>query len=134
MGSHRGHGRAAAGPRPLTPREREILDHLLSVEAPGVGELRQQAETALATPWDCGCASIDLTVDRHAAPQSSIQARAAIEAASNERAEPFLELLLWVDDEGWLSAIEVVDYLDEHEESPEAIPPPTDFDPPRLSS
>jgi hypothetical protein len=34
--------------RELTPREREILDFLLSVELPGVAELREQARHALA--------------------------------------------------------------------------------------
>jgi hypothetical protein len=120
------HGRregAAAGPQPLTHREREVLDHLLSAERPGVAELRQQAKTALATPWDCcGCASIDLSVDREAAPQSSIRRMGpAVEAKANERAERFVELLLWVDD-GWLSALEVVNYEDD--------PPPTELPPP----
>src|SRR6516225_336632 len=34
--------------RPLTAREREILDFLLAVEVPGVEELRSQAEFAAA--------------------------------------------------------------------------------------
>jgi hypothetical protein len=118
--------------RALTDRERETLDHLLSVEMPGVDELRAQAKWALAVPWDCGCASIDLMVDRRVLPQSSIRTRPAIEADSREKLDPTrtFTLLLWVDD-GWLSGIEVVDYLERHEDSPAEIPPPSEFDAPR---
>jgi hypothetical protein len=126
--SHGRHG-VSGGPRALTQREREILLYLLSVESPGVAELRQQAETALAASWECcGCASIELTVDRLAAPRSIVSGL-AIEASANERAEQFFELLLWVDD-GWLSAIEVVNYLEQQEQPPGEIPPPAELGPP----
>jgi hypothetical protein len=44
--------------------------------------------------------------------------------------ERIFDLLLWVD-EGWQSGTEIVDYLGRHEDSPDAIPPPSEFDPPR---
>lgn len=94
-----------------------------------MAELRQQAAAALATPWDCcGCASIELTVDRDAAPQSAIRRMGpVVEAKANERAERFAELLLWVDD-GWLAALEVVNYEDDPPLG--ELPPPTHFDAP----
>jgi hypothetical protein len=119
--------------RPLTPREREILDYLLSVETPGVSELRQQAEVVLARPWTCGCASIDLAVDRTGARSSPITGRPAIEAQSKEREDPkgILDLLLWVED-GWLSGIELVAYGFERHEDANVFPPPADFGPPGI--
>ncbi len=118
--------------RPLTARQREILDFLLSLELPGVEELRQQAKFTLAKPWDCGCASIDLVVDQEHASRSSITSRPAIETQSKERDDPerIFDLLLWVDD-GWLSGIELVEYgFERHEDAPNVFPPPADFEPP----
>jgi hypothetical protein len=119
-------------PRPLTPREREILGFLLSVDDPGVAELREQAATALARrDCRCGCPSIELTVDRQATPQSSIQrgspnATPVFEAAASQSAEEFSELLLFVAD-GWLCDLEIVDYLPEGAEPLAEIPPPADY-------
>lgn len=55
--------------RPLSDREREILELLLSVELPGIEELREQVAFARAARWDCGCASFDVIVDRERAPR-----------------------------------------------------------------
>lgn len=112
--------------RALTGREREIVDMLLSVDVPGVEELRSQAAHATAARWDCGCASFDLRVDRERAPRSTITTSPAIETTTVERDDyrKTFELLLWVDD-GWLSGVEIVDYVDQHgDESPDEIPPP----------
>jgi hypothetical protein len=112
--------------RPLTGREREILEMLLSVDAPGFDELRAQAPFVLAAWWSCGCASFDLEVDRERAPRSSVIARPAVEAITRERDDVnrTFDLLLWVDG-GWLDGVEIVDYVDRHgEESPDEIPPP----------
>ena len=102
--------------RRLTLREREILGLLLAAKTPGVAELRQQSEVVLARPWTCGCASIDLVVDRTRARPSSIRRRPAIETQSKEREDQtvFFELLLWVD--------------------ANVFPPPTDFHPPGTAS
>jgi hypothetical protein len=51
--------------RPLTTREREILEMLLSVEAPGIDELRKQVPHVQAARWSCGCASFNLSVPLH---------------------------------------------------------------------
>jgi hypothetical protein len=112
--------------RPLTRRERETLEMLLSVEAPGIEELRAQVPYAKAARWECGCASFNLAVDRERAPRSSVTARRAVEATTKERDDvnSTFDLLLWVD-EGWLAGVEIVDYVDQHgDESPDEIPPP----------
>ncbi|WP_225753310.1 hypothetical protein [Actinotalea sp. Marseille-Q4924] len=45
-------------PRPLTPRERDVLDALLHVHLPGVEQLRDSVESLLVhVEWDC-CPSI----------------------------------------------------------------------------
>jgi hypothetical protein len=111
--------------RPLTQREREILEMLLAVDADGIEELREQARHAQAARWSCGCASFDLVVDRERSPRSSLAARPAVEASSKERDDVSrsFDLLLWVDD-GWLSGVEIVDYVFWHgDESPDEIPP-----------
>ena len=47
-------------PRPLTERERAVLDALLSVEFDGVEELRAQAaDVAVVGRCPCGCPSVD---------------------------------------------------------------------------
>ena len=123
---------AANDYRPLTGRQRETLDFLLSIETPGVEELRRQAKFALAKAWDCGCASIDLVVDQEHAPRSSITARPATETRSKERDDPqrIFDHLLWVED-GWLSGIELVEYgFERHEDAPDVFPPSSDFEPP----
>jgi hypothetical protein len=121
---------SALRPRPLTQREREVLDFLLSAELPGVDELRRQAETVYASPWRCGCASIDLHVDRRVAPASPLRTQPAIEAETKVDAAGLFELLLWVDEDGWLSSLEIVDYVDPHGSTHEIFPPPSDFEKP----
>jgi hypothetical protein len=110
--------------RPPTAREREILDFLLSVDAVGIAELREQAALARVARWSCGCASFNVVVDRERAPRSVITTSPAVEAFSTERddADKAFDLLLWVED-GWLAAVEIVDYIARHgEDSPREIP------------
>ena len=116
---------------PLTHRQREILDFLLSVDMPGVDDLRRQAEFAeSAGPWAECCPSISLSIDRERAPQSSIRRSPAIEAWSRERDDPecLFDLLIFLD-EGWLSTIELVHY-GESDTGLSEFPPPDDFSPP----
>lgn len=50
--------------RPLTRRERDVLDALLAVEIPGSEALRSQARDVLvAGLCGCGCPSIDFQAD-----------------------------------------------------------------------
>jgi hypothetical protein len=113
-----------------TNREREILEMLLSVELPGIDELRAQVPSARVARWDCGCSSFNIDVDRSVAPVSSVTRSPAVEAVSKPPGDP-LDLLLWVED-GWLSGVEIVDYVERHgDESPDEIPPPGDWEPPQ---
>lgn len=116
-----------SGHDPLTDRQRQILDLLLTVEIAGVAELRQQARLASARPWDCGCASVDLWVDRDHAPGSSVPTGLVTQADSKRPDDSvLLGLMLWVTD-GWLSGIEMVEVFDNHDDAPRVFPPPDSF-------
>jgi DNA-directed RNA polymerase specialized sigma24 family protein len=122
--------------RPLTSREREILEMLLSAEVAGIAELRSQLAFAQAARWDCGCASFALRIDRARAPRSPLAARPAIQASTKKRhvVDGTFDLLLWVND-GWLSGVEIVDDLDRHGEvSPAEIPPLDVWSEPKASA
>jgi hypothetical protein len=122
--------------RQPTARERAILELLLSVETPGIEELRTQLPHVRVARWNCGCASFNVEVDRTLASPSQITNRPAVEAFSKQRDDPqkVFELLLWVTD-GWLSGVEIVDYVDRHgDESPDEIPPPEDWQEPTVRS
>jgi hypothetical protein len=109
---------------------------LLSIEMPGIDELRAQVPHVRVARWSCGCASFEIEVDRTLAPRSEVTKRPAIEAVSRQhedRAKTF-DLLLWVED-GWLSSVEIVDYVDKHgDESPDEIPPPGEWQEPTAFS
>lgn len=50
--------------RPLSASERQVLDVMLTLDFPGVVELRAQVDAARVTrQCDCGCPSIDLVVE-----------------------------------------------------------------------
>ena len=120
--------------RPLTEREREILEHLLTVDVEGIEELREQVPRVLGARWNCGCASFNLIVDKAKAPRSKITKSPLAEASPKVDGDPdsYYELLLWVTD-GWLSGVEIVDYVEQHgEQSPQEIPPRDCWDAPRL--
>jgi hypothetical protein len=99
-------------PRPLTERENDILDFLLSADFPGVEKLRKQAETILVTGrCDCGCATVYLTVDESLPTADEVEKYAAVDAAGRPGADdaPPPELILFVRD-GRLSSVEIVWY------------------------
>lgn len=129
------HGTGGSDPRRPTEREREILDFLMSAEAPGVPELREQARTALVRTWDCGCASFEIVVDRENSSPSSLRSRPAIDALARAGVAPerLHSLMLWVDEDGWLSSLEVVDVADDHGEF-NPIPPPSMFESPQTGT
>lgn len=120
--------------RPLTEREREILELLLAVDVEGIEELREQVSHVRGARWNCGCASFNLVVDKTNAPRSTVTRSPLSEASSREQDDPYrnYQLLLWVTD-GWLSGVEIVDYVEQHGvQSPQEIPPRDYWDPPRL--
>ena len=92
-------------------------------------ELRAQVPHIRVARWSCGCASFNVEVDRTIAPRSQVTNRPAVEAFSKQHDDPAkaFDLLLWVED-GWLSGVEIVDYVDRHgDESPDEIPPPEEW-------
>jgi hypothetical protein len=121
--------------RSPTDREREILAMLLSVQMPGIEELRTQARSVRVARWKCGCSSFNIEVDRSVAPRSSaVHRNPVIDAESKERRDPLnaFDLLLWVED-GWLAGVEIVDYRERHgDDSPDEIPPPDQWQLPRV--
>ena len=101
-------------PRSLTDREREILDLLLSVDFPGVVELREQATTVSAEREGM---IVDLLVSAdcpHAAVVKRTPVQAVVDGDGYDGG-----LLLFVDD-GQLSALE---YWWVTEERPDVMPP-----------
>jgi hypothetical protein len=113
-------------PRPLSAREQEVLEFLVSIDGPGAEVLHAQASTAVVTgECDCGCGAISLQVDRqHTAPA---EVRWPIETHNDpEDPEETLWLMLWSED-GWISAIEIAWISAER---PEGLPSPEGFAPP----
>lgn len=114
-------------PRALTEREASILAELLSADIPDQAALRQQAEHVSAEGGcPCGCASIELAVDRSTGQPASRSWRplpVELQAGDIDGGVP-LEVILFVDD-GWLSYLELV-YYDRI--PPRGFPPPEEFD------
>lgn len=121
---------AGAYPRAPDEAERRIINFLLSSDDPAVAPLRRQATTAqVVAKCPCGCASIDLLVDR-ATEASPIGAFATINADSTDRDDPdHLHTLIAFIRDGYLQSIEIVYYNDS---PPATFPAPTAFDPPYL--
>ena len=119
-------------PRPLTAREAETLRFMLSPADPRLVRLREQSRVAVVTgKCPCGCATIDLSVDRAKASAASGLCHAAINALT-PKFDPVLgprELIVFLD-EGWLSSLEVVYYS---VQPPHEFPSIEDFDPPWLA-
>lgn len=98
-------------PRPLTPRESELLEAFLSHDFVGVEALRAQTRGLLAkSGCDCGCGTIDLIPQGDGLPSSS--ARDPVDVSGHVMdadGEPIGGVVLWVTD-GLLSSLEVYSY------------------------
>lgn len=101
-------------PRPLTARERDILDLLLSVDFPGAGELRDQGASVSAEREGM---VIDLIVSEGLS-RATVVSRSPVQAVVDGDGYDG-GLLLFVDD-GQLSALE---YWWVTEERPSMMPP-----------
>jgi hypothetical protein len=107
--------------RPLTSPERAILDFLLTAEFQGRAALRAQVDHARASGrCPCGCATVDLAVDRTAAPPAQVSERMVADAMSRDGE---YGLLLFVDD-GYLSSVEIYGNV---ADPPPEFPPPSEF-------
>ena len=125
---------APAFPRKLTRREAQVLDYILSVDDPRVEPLRRQRMSAVVTGMcGCGCASIDLAVDRQRADAAGLCSQPLSADLTNEAIaklpEPneYFGLLLFLD-EGWLSLLEIW-WI---QKPPAKFPPPSAFEMPRV--
>ena len=92
-------------PRQLSLTERAILEFLLSQPFPGRVELKTQlASVKVVGRCECGCETIDLSVEESACPRAPVKHRVAVEAAT--RVRPGTNVLLHVVD-GLLRELEV---------------------------
>jgi hypothetical protein len=98
--------------RALEESERRVLDHLLSVDFPGVAELRvQRAALSAQRTCRCGCASIDLVLDA-SAPLAEVVDTVPV-SAHGALPEPIgaVTVLLFAH-QGRLSLMEIASYGD----------------------
>jgi hypothetical protein len=115
-------------PRPLTEREAEILDFLLGINEHRLAPLREQARTAVvAGTCACGCATIDLAVDRESGGPANLCSPVVSADSRPNTGVPAVGLLLFLD-EGWLSLLEIW-YIDA---PPAEFPAATVFHTPRF--
>ncbi len=93
-------------PRDLLPDERYMLDVLLSRPFDGRDELSAQASAlSVKGPCTCGCPSIALAVDRSARPapvRGMVAEGVGLDVQGN-----VVGVLLFVDDDGYMSELEV---------------------------
>lgn len=109
-------------PRHLEATESGVLNKVLSVQFPGVEELRQQLpQTRVVGRWGIDSPSVDLeVVEPFRRAEISDGVIPAIGLVKDSSGELVGELLLWVSD-GSLSALEYSWFTDE---APVALPDP----------
>ncbi|MET8204292.1 hypothetical protein [Micromonospora taraxaci] len=99
-------------PRPLSDIERDVIARLRSVPFPGRDELRAQLPFAtVESRCGCGCATVNLAVDRAAAP-ATLSSGAPVSADISDD-EFYAGIVLLVDGEGYLCSLEVYSIGDE---------------------
>lgn len=109
-------------PRPLTQRERDVLEFLTSQPFPGSSDLRKQIPFTSVEYGYADEATISLVVDRSASPPASVQARVPVDAVGTEGDWQRCVVILFADG-GYLSLLELACSLDY--EPPEFPPPST---------
>ena len=97
--------------RPLTDAESQVLSSLLALDFHGVSELRCQAASArVVGTCSCGCASVELEVDKEQCPPSSagrpIPAEASVLDASGN---PIGGVIVFLT-AGYLSYLEIYSF------------------------
>ena len=104
-------------PRPVSARERSLLDFLLAEDFPGAEALRTQAQTVRVKGLGEGLPSIVLSeVADGSAPRANVRHTVPVEAAVRD-VDPPQELLLYVKN-GFLDSIELVDSGTDQSELP----------------
>jgi hypothetical protein len=101
--------------RPLTPRERQVLDLMLSQDFPGATSLRSQVPfVRVVGKCDCGCPTVDLEVAPKAPratgdfPSRVIPVTGYVGSTVDE---PGAGIIVFVD-EGYLSGLEIYTMAD----------------------
>lgn len=106
--------RLAFEPRPLNADERRVLDLLLTQDFAGAPELRAQVDHAqVIGGCSCGCASVDLEVDR-ADCECATDARSPIPSEAqvvDNAGDPQGGALVFLKD-GYLASLEIYSYAD----------------------
>lgn len=125
-------GAGSPFPRPMTGREAETLEFMLSAGFPGNEVLREQASRALVIEQcTCGCATIDFGLESDAPVAPEIQGAPLVQTRARDMDEHPVGLMLFVRD-GRLSSLEIVWY-DESQMTAE-FPAPEFWEPPTASS
>lgn len=116
--------------RPLTEREREILDFLLTANLPGIEKMRDQAETARAVRYSSRDPSFGLWLDSEGPLPSSGRARPVIQTYTKWQGnkDGLYSLILWADSHGGPGSVELTPFHDSG--WPAVLPPPSEFEPP----
>lgn len=105
--------------RPLLPRERALLDLLLTENSPGAAGLRLQSASVRGRLWnDDDPTLVELQVVDPAAPRAEVITRVPVEAETINGTLPH-QLLVHVVD-GLLNCLELVTYGTEVDELPDA--------------
>lgn len=98
---------APTAARPLNPDERALLEHLLAVDVPDIGVLREQASVAQVVPNPELPWNLYFHIPQSAPRASSLRSRAISSAGSLDYQDPYaVDLLLWLR-AGFLYSIEI---------------------------
>jgi hypothetical protein len=100
--------------RPLTASERGILDLLLTQDFEGVDALRAQVpHVSVVGRCTCGCATVDLAVDKGRCKPAPSYSRPILSEAQvvDDDKEPLGGVIAFLDD-GYLSMLEIYSYGD----------------------
>ncbi|GLW48285.1 hypothetical protein Stsp02_39470 [Streptomyces sp. NBRC 14336] len=106
--------RVPVEPRPLTAKERAVVERILQVDLPGAAELRHQLDQVrVVALWGSSSASVDLRVTDDA-PRAPIPSGVVPVTCTviEEGGELVGEVILWTES-GMLSGLEYAWYGDE---------------------
>jgi hypothetical protein len=123
---------AAPFPRPLTDREADTLEFMLSAGLPGVEILREQAARAVVVEQcTCGCATIDFGLDDGVPAAPGLQGAPLVQTRARDMETHPVSLMLFVRD-GRVSSLEIV-FFDESQMTSE-FPEPGFWEPPAVTA